>query len=368
MPFTKLDSGIHSSSVMEASISTRWIWVSFLAQADKNGHVDATRESLARLFRVSLKQFNAAVEILESPDPNSRSPEYDGRRLIRLDNHRDWGWLVVNHQKYKLSRSREERREYKTEKQREYRKKSSAGMVDATHPDVNGAEVIADSAIVDSSGQGVDSSGPSGPIQTQTQTQTQKADSRRGSGACRDGSQHSHTPGSTADSIAERSADSRSALQQKSAIDSSLKKSAMTAELITVGREVHPHSESQASMFKSFKAKITQEINQVIYAHQQQFNIHWEDRVGADHGLSIPEATKHTRQTIGRALKTHGFYVTRSAVCGILFDPFYTGELEKSDNIFRATILQALRTEENVEKFSQIYFERRMAQEAKDKL
>ena len=55
------------------------------------------------------------LAILEAPDPDSQTPEEDGRRIVRLDPDRAWGWRVVNIQMYRgmgdLERIRKQTRE-----------------------------------------------------------------------------------------------------------------------------------------------------------------------------------------------------------------------------------------------------------------
>src|SRR5690606_24885445 len=63
-----------------------------------------------------------ALRNLNEPDPESRSPEEGGRRIVLLEDHRNWGWIIVNHAKYKAIRNAEDRRE----KGREYTRKSRA--------------------------------------------------------------------------------------------------------------------------------------------------------------------------------------------------------------------------------------------------
>jgi len=58
------------------------------------------------------------------------APEEDGRRIVRLDEHRDWGWHLVNHQKYRQIRSPFDKRTYQREYMRERRAKLKA---DAGH-------------------------------------------------------------------------------------------------------------------------------------------------------------------------------------------------------------------------------------------
>lgn len=61
--------------------------------------------------------------VLESPDDESRSPEEQGRRIVRLDEHRAWGWCVVNYCKYRAIRDEDDRREQNRLSQQRWREK-----------------------------------------------------------------------------------------------------------------------------------------------------------------------------------------------------------------------------------------------------
>ena len=112
--FVKIDGDIFGSSLMEEKPVTRLVWFFFLASADKTGKVDETHKALARRFNLPLGDVEKAIEDLEQPDEISRSPAEDGRRIIRLDEHRAWGWQIVNYALYRNARNAEERRAYKT--------------------------------------------------------------------------------------------------------------------------------------------------------------------------------------------------------------------------------------------------------------
>jgi len=88
--------------------------VFLLAAATKSGEVDETHQALARKFNLPLPEIVTAIEALEAPDPISRSTAEDGRRIVRLEEHRSWGWRIVNYGTYRNTRSPEERRAYKT--------------------------------------------------------------------------------------------------------------------------------------------------------------------------------------------------------------------------------------------------------------
>ena len=98
MGFTKLDSGIVDSSVWSEVYPTRVVWVTFLAKADAKGIVRASQSGMKRASNVTQDEFDIAIKCLEGPDPDSRSPEHDGRRIQKIDG----GWLVLNYQKYRM--------------------------------------------------------------------------------------------------------------------------------------------------------------------------------------------------------------------------------------------------------------------------
>lgn len=80
--------------------------------ADQDGVVDMTASAISRRTSIPLEIIKAGLEVLVQPDPDSRTPDEDGRRIVCLESHRDWGWQIVNHRKYQQMRNAEERREY----------------------------------------------------------------------------------------------------------------------------------------------------------------------------------------------------------------------------------------------------------------
>lgn len=70
--------------------------------------VELNPKLLAAILGEPEKEVEKAVQFLCSPDPNSRSKEEDGRRLIRLG---QFDYRVVNGVKYRAIRNEEGRRE-----------------------------------------------------------------------------------------------------------------------------------------------------------------------------------------------------------------------------------------------------------------
>lgn len=65
------------------------------------GVLDMTPEAISGRTGWPLEFIRRGIEALERPDGRSRTPDDDGRRLSRLDDHRDWGWVIVNYEKYR---------------------------------------------------------------------------------------------------------------------------------------------------------------------------------------------------------------------------------------------------------------------------
>ena len=87
------------------------VFTNLLAHCDKEGYVDKHFRAIAEETGISQDRVREAIGILEQPDPESRSPEVEGRRIVRIDDYRAWGWQVVNFLKYRGIRDEEARRE-----------------------------------------------------------------------------------------------------------------------------------------------------------------------------------------------------------------------------------------------------------------
>lgn len=106
----------------------------FIILADKRGDVDMTPEAISRRTTIPLEIIKQGIEALEQPDTASRSPALEGRRIVRLSEHREWGWNVVNYGHYRKIRSEDERREYMRLYQRK-RREAVKSDVNKSTPD-----------------------------------------------------------------------------------------------------------------------------------------------------------------------------------------------------------------------------------------
>lgn len=93
--------------------------------ANEDGVVDMTPDAISRRTTIPLEIIRAGIEHLEKPDPLSRTPGDEGKRIELLDGHRPWGWRLVNFAKYRGLRNMEQKKEADRQRIAEKRKKIS---------------------------------------------------------------------------------------------------------------------------------------------------------------------------------------------------------------------------------------------------
>jgi hypothetical protein len=79
-----------------------------LAMADETGFVAASVPGLTKRAGVTRDECQAALAAFLGPDPDSRTKDHGGRRIAEADG----GWLLLNYEKYREIRNKEDRREY----------------------------------------------------------------------------------------------------------------------------------------------------------------------------------------------------------------------------------------------------------------
>lgn len=117
MSFAKLDSGIVDSTLWMQPHDVLRVWIAVLAKADASGYVRASVPSMAHLCMVPIERLEQVLSILTSPDPYSRTPGDDGRRLRAVEG----GWQIVNYLTYRNARDADAERARKREWDREHR-------------------------------------------------------------------------------------------------------------------------------------------------------------------------------------------------------------------------------------------------------
>jgi hypothetical protein len=95
--FAKVHSSIYDSSLMDEPESVRLFFLLLLPKADWHGFVTGTEESLSRLFNMPLESIKEAVKVCSNPDPRSRTPDNDGRRIEKVQG----GWRILNFELYR---------------------------------------------------------------------------------------------------------------------------------------------------------------------------------------------------------------------------------------------------------------------------
>jgi hypothetical protein len=131
--FTKLWSDILTSSIWNEGDKTRIVWITMLACMGPDSMVRASVGGLAHQARVSIDDCRKALDVLMAPDPDSRSKEFEGRRIEA----RDGGFFILNGGKHRESRSYDERKTYMAEYMREYRAKHRKPSVNNRKQNVN---------------------------------------------------------------------------------------------------------------------------------------------------------------------------------------------------------------------------------------
>lgn len=120
--YAKIFAQILDSSIVEFP-ETRFTFMDFLILADSDGVVDMTHEAIARRTNRPLDVIRKTITELEAPDPRSRTKDAKGARLKRLDDHRDWGWVIVNYDKFRRMATDLQRREKTKLRVKKYREK-----------------------------------------------------------------------------------------------------------------------------------------------------------------------------------------------------------------------------------------------------
>lgn len=116
--YNKLFAKIVLSSIWLEPLPTRIVWIAFLATMDEDGFVQCSAiGNVASLANVTIDEARAAIETLESPDPESGNPDHEGRRIERIPG----GWIVLNAKAHRDIVTREMARERTRQRVRKHR-------------------------------------------------------------------------------------------------------------------------------------------------------------------------------------------------------------------------------------------------------
>ncbi len=125
--YGKIFNDIFGSTVAEFGGDTMYVLMCMVVLSDAGGYIRMTPTALARTIRKNVDVVKSALTNLEAEDPDSSTPDYKGRRIIKMSEltqgQENRGWLIVNKRKYSKLKSQEDRDVGNSERQQRYRDK-----------------------------------------------------------------------------------------------------------------------------------------------------------------------------------------------------------------------------------------------------
>ena len=143
--YAKLHTRIVDSSLWEEDVYTRIVFITMMAKADAQGRVYVAPSRMVKLANMTQSKYDRAIKILSSPDPHSRTPDDEGRRIVPIQG----GWQLVNYVKHRTEIENEEQKERKRNWDRQnrpsgYQRKKNAEINQKTQSDTQSDGAISD--------------------------------------------------------------------------------------------------------------------------------------------------------------------------------------------------------------------------------
>lgn len=93
-------------SALDGTLYGKWphtgIWTCLLSQCNRHGEIDVVPALIAAKIGVPVETLLECIADFMKPDPGSRTPAFEGRRLELIEpGTRNWGWRVINHSGYR---------------------------------------------------------------------------------------------------------------------------------------------------------------------------------------------------------------------------------------------------------------------------
>ena len=135
--YGKIFESIYDGSLACGDWEALIVFQQLIVLADQDGVIDMTSIALHRRTTIPLPIIEKGLKALQEPDPISRSKNEDGRRIVLLDEERNWGWVIVNYAYYRDLAKAADRREKNKESQRksrEQRHQSSSHVISSQQP------------------------------------------------------------------------------------------------------------------------------------------------------------------------------------------------------------------------------------------
>lgn len=117
--------------------------------ANESGIVDMTTQSIAARTSIPIEILQKGIEILEGPDPFSRTPGNEGKRIELIDDRRPWGWIIVNYDVYKRLATHADKRKSDRERISDRRKANKINDVAKCRKVSQGVADVANVAYTD---------------------------------------------------------------------------------------------------------------------------------------------------------------------------------------------------------------------------
>ncbi len=95
--YAKVFSSIRKSSLWGADHKVIRVWIYMLTECDSDGVVEGAVPGIAHDCHLSPEELREVLDLLMAPDPDSRTPDNEGRRLAVVPG----GWKVLNYHIYR---------------------------------------------------------------------------------------------------------------------------------------------------------------------------------------------------------------------------------------------------------------------------
>lgn len=117
--FVKLHNQILDSSIAD-NRKLRHFFIDLLLCSDQEGVVLMTKNAIASRIRAPVEEVEWGLGELQKPDPESRTPDNEGKRIAPLEGH-GHGWKILNYQMYRGLKSAEQLRTATRERVKRWR-------------------------------------------------------------------------------------------------------------------------------------------------------------------------------------------------------------------------------------------------------
>lgn len=124
MSFIKAHCELVTSSVWEGPYHQRIAWMALMVTSKTNGISPITEASLYRVANITKEEADDAILAFTSPDPKSRTPDNEGRRIERVSG----GFRILNYFQYRDIRTPEQKNAYMRDYMKKYRKQKKDNL------------------------------------------------------------------------------------------------------------------------------------------------------------------------------------------------------------------------------------------------